>query len=130
MSNLKNKKFFEVLAVDDDSFILEIVSVACRPFDLKASIYTASSVHNAIDMCEKRKFDLVCLDHDLEGVKGWELMDYLQPLLPKDVKVLIYSSKVDEESKKEYQSRGVTEILKKPLTPTALGFAIRKALAI
>lgn len=124
------QKIYKILAVDDDSIILNILGVSCRPFDLRATMHTASSVHAAIDLSKSKKFDLICLDHDLEGVKGWELLDYLKPYLPQSVKVLVYSSHVDSESFKAYGERGVVEVLKKPLTPNALGFAIRRALQI
>ncbi len=126
----KDLKNFDILAVDDDSLILDVLEVACRPFQLRASVHTATDVHSAIDMVRRQKFDLLCLDHDLEGVKGWELLDYLRPHLPKGVKVLVYSGGVDAASLQAYQERGVQEILKKPLTPAALGFAVRKALNI
>lgn len=126
----KDLKNFDILAVDDDSLILDVLEVSCRPFHQRVSVHTAPNVHAAIDMARKQKFDLLCLDHDLEGVKGWELLDYLRPHLPKSVKVLVYSSLVDEASRTAYTERGVVEILKKPLTPAALGFAIRKSLNI
>lgn len=126
----KDMKNFDILAVDDDSLILDVLEVSCRPFHLRASVHTAPNVHAAIDLVRKQKFDLLCLDHDLEGVKGWELLDYLRPHLPKGVKVLVYSSSVDDASLQAYTERAVQDILKKPLTPAALGFAIRKSLNI
>ena len=126
----KDLKNFDILAVDDDSLILDVLELACRPFQGRASVHTAPNVHAAIDMARKQKFDLLCLDHDLEGVQGWELLDYLRPHLPKGVKVLVYSSLVDAAALQAYTERGVQDILKKPLTPAALGFAVRKALNI
>lgn len=126
----QENKCFKILAVDDDSLILNILEMSCKPFSLKVSMHTAPTVHSAIDMSRKKQFDLLCLDHDLEGVKGWELLDYLQPHLSKNAKVLIYSSFVDPLAHKAYTERGVKAILRKPLSPTALGFAIRRALEI
>ena len=71
----KDLKNFDILAVDDDSLILDVLEVACRPFQLRASVHTATDVHSAIDMVRRQKFGLLCLDHDLEGVKGWELLE-------------------------------------------------------
>lgn len=126
----KDKKNFEILAVDDDSLILNILEMCCKPFNLQATMHTAPTVHSAIDMSKRKKFDLLCLDHDLEGVKGWELLDYVRPHLNKTAKVLVYSSFVDAQSRQAYAERGVVQILRKPLSPTALGFAIRRALEI
>ncbi len=127
---IRDTKTFDILAVDDDSLILDILEMSCKPFDVKASVHTAPNVHAAIEMCRRRQFDLLCLDHDLEGVKGWELLDYVRPHLPATVKVLVYSGFVDAESLEAYAARGVSDILQKPLSPAALGFAIRKALEI
>ena len=125
-----DQKFYEILAVDDDSLILSILEMSCKPFDLRVNINTTSNIHSAINMCQRKKYDLLFLDHELEGVKGWELLDYLKPNLSKVVKVLVYSSSVDSQSVIEYRIRNVQDILKKPLTPPAIGFAIRKALQI
>lgn len=126
----QDNKNYEILAVDDDSLILNILEMSCKPFNLQATMHTAPTVHSAIDMSRRKAFDLLCLDHDLEGVKGWELLDYLRPHLSKNAKVLVYSSFVDAASRQAYAERGVQEILRKPLSPTALGFAIRRALNI
>lgn len=126
----QDNKSFKILAVDDDSLILDILEMSCKPFNSQVSVHTAPTVHSAIDMSRRKQFDLLCLDHDLEGVKGWELLDYLRPHLSKDAKVLVYSSFVDPASHRAYTERGVKHILRKPLSPTALGFAIRRALEI
>lgn len=126
----RDHKNYKILAVDDDSLIFSILEMSCKPFNLKVSVHTAPTVHSAIDVTRQKKFDLLCLDHDLEGVKGWELLDYVRPHLNKGAKVLVYSSFVDAASRLAYAERGVEEILNKPLSPSALGFAIRKALDI
>jgi CheY-like chemotaxis protein len=106
-----------------------VFEAACRPFELQAKVHTANSVHGAIDICRQEDFDMLCLDHNIEGITGWELLDYLRPHL-RNAKVIIYSAGVDESSQQEYARRRVIGILKKPLSPAALGFSIRKALGI
>lgn len=125
-----SRKNFEILAVDDDNLILEIMKIACKPIKLRTMMHTAPCAHDAIEMSRRQNFDMLCLDHDLEGIKGWELLDYLRPNLPAAVQVLVYSSHVDHASRLAYRARGVTDILEKPLTPMALGFAIRKILKV
>lgn len=121
---------FNVLAIDDDLLILRIVHAACRPFDLRVNMQTADNVHTAINLAKKTRFDLLVLDHDLAGIKGWELYDYLKPQLSPNVQVVVFSGGVDDISKSEYAKRGVDSIVKKPLNPGALGFYIRKALGV
>jgi CheY-like chemotaxis protein len=121
---------FNVLAIDDDSLILKIVHSACRPFDLRVTIQSADNVHSAINLSKKTRFDLLVLDHDLAGIKGWELYDYLKPQLNPKVQVVVFSGGVDEPSKHEYAKRGIDSIVKKPLNPSALGFYIRKSLGV
>lgn len=121
---------FNILAVDDDPLVLKVVSAACRPFDLHINMKHAQSVHEAIDITRKTRFHVLILDHDLAGIKGWQLFDYLKPHLDPKVHVLIYSGNVDEASKAEYTKRSITSILQKPLNPGALGFWIRSAIGV
>lgn len=124
------KNNFNFLAVDDDSSVLKIAEVACRPFDLHIKFYQASSVHTAIDLSKRVAFDLIMLDHDIGGVQGWALLDYLKPTLLQKPMILVYSGHVNDAARAAYQERSVHEILQKPLNISALGFSIRKALQI
>jgi CheY-like chemotaxis protein len=124
------KTNFNFLAVDDDSAVLKIAEVACRPFDLHIKFYQAASVHTAIDLSKRVAFDLILLDHDIGGVQGWELLDYLRPTLLQKPIVLVYSGHVDAEAQAAYKERAVHAVLKKPLNISTLGFSIRKALQI
>jgi len=126
----KVKSNFNFLAVDDDSTVLKIAEVACRPFDLHIKFYQASSVHMAIDLSKRVAFDLILLDHDIGGVQGWELLDYLRPSLLIKPIVLVYSGHVDALSRAAYKERAVHDILQKPLNISSLGFSIRRALQI
>lgn len=121
-----------VLAVDDDPTVLKMLRLACRPLSFNVQLHTAKGVHEAIDLSQRNRFryDLVLLDHDLEGVSGWQLLDYLRPSLTKKAKALVYSGTVDSQAMAAYQQREVKEILTKPQTLVALGFAIRRTLQI
>ncbi len=119
-----------VLAVDDDSTILRMVELACRPFDVEVSLRVASSVHAAIDLAKRLRFDMILLDNELEGVRGWELLDYLRPQLAGQAPVVVYSGNLDARARAEYARRQVTTILEKPLSPVALGFWIRQSLGL
>lgn len=122
----------QVLAVDDDPTVLKMLKLACRPLGFNVQLHTASGVHEAIDLSRRYRFryDLVLLDHDLEGVSGWQLLDYLRPCLTKKAQALVYSGTVDSQARAAYQEREVKDILAKPLSLVALGFAIRRALEI
>jgi CheY-like chemotaxis protein len=122
--------YFNVLAVDDDALILRLVEVACRPFDLKVTMRSANTVHAAIDLAKKTKFQLLVLDHDVAGIKGWELYDYLKQWLDPKVQIVVYSGSVDANAAAKYKERGIDNILKKPLSANTLGFWIRKAIGI
>lgn len=124
------RDYFNVLAVDDDTLILRLIEVACRPFDLKVTIRSAITVHEAIDLAKKTKFQLLVLDHDVAGVKGWELFDYLKQWLDPKVQVVVYSGSIDASATAKYKERGIENILKKPLSANTLGFWIRKAIGI
>jgi len=121
---------YKILAVDDDPTILKLVDVACRPFDLRTLLTTASSVHGAADAVKNTKYDMLLLDHDIAGVRGWELLDYVKANLKPDVTLLVYSGGMTPADAQKYRERKVLDILNKPLSIDALGFAIRRALKI
>jgi CheY-like chemotaxis protein len=121
---------YRILAVDDDPTILKLVDVACRPFDLRTLLTTVSSVHGAADAVRSTKYDMLLLDHDIAGVRGWELLDYVKANLKPGVTLLVYSGGMSPQDVQKYRERNVVEILNKPLSIDALGFAIRRALKI
>ncbi len=116
----------QILAVDDDPLIHKILTIACRRFVRHLQLRTAGSVHEAVELSRRfrYRFDLVVLDHELEGVQGWQLLDYVRPWLPKTAKSLVYSSQVDAHARTAYKQREVQDILAKPLSVMAVGFAI------
>jgi len=117
----------KLLVVDDDPTTLLLLELAARPLDLEVT--KASDVNRAVDAVRSQAYDLVVLDHDLNGVPGFEVLDYLRKPLG-GVPVLVFSGNVTDEDRAQYRRRGVTTILEKPLSRDVLGFAMRRALKI
>jgi CheY-like chemotaxis protein len=117
----------KLLVVDDDPTTLLLLELAARPLDLEVT--KASDVNRAVDAVRSQAYDLVVLDHDLNGVPGFEVLDYLRKPLG-GVPVLVFSGHVTDEDRAQYRRRGVTTILEKPLSRDVLGFAMRRALKI
>ena len=90
----------------------------------------APTIEEAQSLVATSSFDLILLDHDIGGVQGWELLDYLRPTLLLKPIVLVYSGHGDAVSRAAYTERAVHDILQKPLNISSLGFSIRKALRI
>jgi len=66
----------KLLVVDDDPTTLLLLELAARPLDLEVT--KASDVNRAVDAVRSQTYDLVVLDHDLNGVPGFEVLDYLR----------------------------------------------------
>jgi hypothetical protein len=65
-----------LLVVDDDPTTLLLLELAARPLDLEVT--KANDVNRAVDAVRSQAYDLVVLDHDLNGVPGFEVLDYLR----------------------------------------------------
>ncbi len=120
----------QCLAVDDDPLSLKLVEAACRKLNL--DFVKAADAHKMIDTLkeESPSLSLILLDNDIAGVRGHEVLDYVQDHLKSSVQIIVYSSSLTAADKERYSRFNVKEYLAKPLTVDALGFAIRKVLKI
>jgi CheY-like chemotaxis protein len=117
----------EVLVVDDEAVVLTVLREALRRGGYRVT--TASSAEEAIDLMQKRRFDLVLTDKNLPGASGLDVLRAARTLSPAPAIVLItgYSS---FDSAIEAMDIGAHDYIEKPIRDVDdLRFRIRRALS-
>ena len=117
----------EVLVVDDEAVVLTVLREALRQGGYRVT--TAASVEEAIDLMQKRRFDLVLTDKNLPGASGLDVLRVARTLSPAPAIVMItgYSS---YDSAVEALDIGAHDYIEKPIRDIEdLRFRIRRALS-
>jgi CheY-like chemotaxis protein len=117
----------EVLVVDDEAIVLTVLREALRRGGYRVT--TAASAEEAIDLMQKRRFDLVLTDKNLPGASGLDVLRAARTLNPSPAIVLItgYSS---YDSAVEALEIGAHDYIEKPIRDVEdLRFRIRRALS-
>ncbi|HET6149499.1 MAG TPA: response regulator [Polyangia bacterium] len=117
----------EVLVVDDEVVVLTVLREALRRGGYRVT--TAASAEEAIDLMQRRRFDLVLTDKNLPGASGLDVLRAARALAPSPAIVLItgYSS---YDSALEALDIGAHDYIEKPIHDVEdLRFRIRRALS-
>jgi CheY-like chemotaxis protein len=117
----------EVLVVDDEVVVLTVLREILRRSGYRVT--TAASAEEAIDLMQKRTFDLVLTDKNLPGASGLEVLRVARGLDPPPAVVMItaYSS---YDSAVTALDIGAQDYIEKPIRDVeALRFRIRRALS-
>jgi DNA-binding NtrC family response regulator len=117
----------EVLVVDDEVVVLTVLRELLRRSGYRVT--TAASAEEAIDLMQKRTFDLVLTDKNLPGASGLDVLRVARTLHPPPAVVLItaYSS---YDSAVTALDIGAQDYIEKPIRDVeALRFRIRRALS-
>ncbi|HVR62395.1 MAG TPA: response regulator [Polyangia bacterium] len=117
----------EVLVVDDEAVVLTVLREALRRGGFRVT--TAASAEEAIDLMQKRRFDLVLTDKNLPGASGLEVLRQARLLTPAPAIVLItgYSS---YDTAVAALDIGAHDYIEKPISDVEdLRFRIRRALS-
>jgi CheY-like chemotaxis protein len=117
----------EVLVVDDEVVVLTVLRELLRRSGYRVT--TAASAEEAIDLMQKRSFDLVLTDKNLPGASGLEVLRVARSLDPPPAVVMItaYSS---YDSAVTALDIGAQDYIEKPIRDVeALRFRIRRALS-
>jgi DNA-binding NtrC family response regulator len=102
----------DILIVDDDDICLRALSLMLKKKG--AVVHTAKSAKASREFLESNKVDLILTDIGLPDVNQFELVDYFCNLEPK-VPVVVISGHILEESAQALKSKGVIELLEKPI---------------
>lgn len=117
----------EVLVVDDEVVVLTVLRELLRRSGYRVT--TAASAEEAIELMQKRSFDLVLTDKNLPGASGLEVLRVARGLDPPPAVVMItgYSS---YDSAVTALDIGAQDYIEKPIRDVeALRFRVRRALS-
>ncbi len=117
----------EVLVVDDEVVVLTVLREALRRGGYRVT--TAASAEEAMDLMQRRRFDLVLTDKNLPGASGLDVLRAARTVTPSPAIVLItgYSS---YDSALEALDIGAHDYIEKPIHDVEdLRFRIRRALS-
>jgi len=107
-----------ILAVDDNESNLMVITQFLKK--TKVRVETVTKGIEAIKMCNRKKYDLILLDHMMPEMDGIEVMSHIKEDdngANKDTPVIILTANAISGCKEEYLSLGFTDYLSKPINP-------------
>lgn len=119
---------FSILAIDDETIILDLVSAMCQSLGYSAA--TARSGEEGLQWLRRRRFDLVLTDLAMPGLSGLEVAHEVQKVQP-GVPVVLVTGWQATVSQPELDRAGIVTVLSKPfrieqLTDIIQSMAARK----
>ena len=108
-----------VLIVDDDAEVRAVIRecLVKEGFD----VAEGANAQQGIDKINERIPDLMMLDVSMPGIDGWEMLRRVREKLDvKDLPVVIFSGKIEEEELGHATDRGAQGYLRKPFDPLKL----------
>jgi CheY-like chemotaxis protein len=122
-----NGKNNSVLLIDDEPYILEILSSELTLLGIKH--LTASNGVTALELIEKEKPAVIVTDYKMPGLDGIQLLQFLRNLNI-NVPVICITGNADEETVREAWRLGVFHLFQKPFDAEAVAKKINQALKI
>ena len=118
-----------VLAVDDNASNLRIVSLFLKRVEIVPELCKSGT--QAIEMCKKKKYDLLLLDHrmpDPDGIKTLEVIRNDDSSLNKETPAVVLTANALVGSDKIYSDAGFEDYLTKPINSSLLERTVKKYL--
>jgi DNA-binding NtrC family response regulator len=115
-----------ILVVDDEEVIRDGLKriLVREPF----AVETCSSGYSAIEIMQKREFDLIITDLKMPGMSGIEVLKSVRTLQP-DIPVILITGYASVETAVEAMKNGAFDYISKPFTPDILLEKVRCALS-
>lgn len=119
ISNMENKPI-QILVVDDSATLRKMVIAALKEIP-DANFSEAQNGLEAIEKLAISKIDAVILDLNMPDIQGMEVLKFIKSHESyKNVKVIILTTRSDEESKIEALKLGADLYMTKPFEPNTL----------
>ncbi len=118
-----------VLAVDDNNSNLRIVTLFLKRTCIVPD--TCDGGLKALDMCRKKKYDLILLDHmmpDPDGIKTLQMIRNDAESLNKDTPVIVLTANAVAGSRQMYIDEGFADYISKPVDSGILEQTVKKYL--
>jgi CheY-like chemotaxis protein len=119
------KQSVKILLVDDEQDLLDMFGML---FDLDgAETSFAHSYSEALDLLDKKEFDIVVTDYKMPRMHGIYLLEMIKDKNPR-IPVIIMSAYLDEDIIKEARLKKADLVLRKPFEYADLLAGIHKLL--
>ncbi len=115
-----------VVIVDGDRLMRMLLKTILREDGYKV-LGEAASGNAALNMCERTRPTLVCLDVNTPGLSGIEVLKSLRQRLP-DTTVVVITGDATMSTVREAVSYGAAGYIIKPFKPAHVSSALRTAL--
>jgi two-component system chemotaxis response regulator CheY len=117
-----------ILIVEDNAVIRDLLRGILRHDADLVVVGEAASGENAIDLAEKLRPDLICLDVLLPGLDGIAILRALRAVHP-EMRVVLVTGQATNSIVSEALSLGASGFVVKPFNAARLLSAVRSALA-
>ncbi len=124
MTQAAAKSLLDLLLVDDDSELRSDMANYFSRHDLRVA--QAESGEQALDLLERRSFDVMVLDLMMPGLSGLDVLKEMQKRNA-ECEVVVLSGEATIESAVEAMTLGAREFLTKPISLKELDRLVRKA---
>lgn len=111
----------KILVVDDVDMNLKVVKGLLK--ETKIQIDTAVSGRECLECAEKKRYDVIFLDHmmpEMDGIETLQNMKLLTDNPNREVPVIMLTANAIVGAKEEYMQAGFTDYLTKPIQETEL----------
>ena len=118
-----------ILAVDDNNSNLTIVRLFLKDTGIDTELCSTGT--EAVELCKRKKYDLILLDHmmpDPDGMETLKLIKNEADSLNKDTKVIVLTANAVSGSREMYMAAGFTDYLVKPMDSKKLINTVKKYL--
>jgi len=115
-----------ILVVDDVELNVTLIKTILEPFGYR--VKTATSLDDAISVCENTELDLIITDLHLLGADGYDLLDHIRVARPfRRIPVFVLSASANAYERQRAIAAGATKIFVGPIEPALLPAEIAAA---
>jgi len=87
----------ETLLVDDEKSLLEQAKIFLEKISQEIKVLTVSSAERALDLLDKRDFDIIVSDYQMPGIDGLEFLEEVKEKRHSDIPFIMFTGKGREE---------------------------------
>jgi two-component system chemotaxis response regulator CheY len=121
-----NEKLARVLVVDDDALMREVLKALLRDEGFEVA-GEARDGQSAIAMLDRTRPDIVCLDVNMPGMSGIDVLKSIRSRNP-DIRVVMITGDASMGTVREAVGFGAMGYIVKPFKAGRVGSALRAAL--
>jgi two-component system sensor histidine kinase BarA len=122
----QTKQRIKILCVDDNSANLKLIGAFLSEFDVDTAL--ANNGVEAIERCEKNRFDIVFMDIQMPGMDGLKASKLIRKTSAKNLKlpIIALTAHAMKGEKERLLSEGMDDYLTKPINQEQLKSCIKK----